>query len=167
MVQYCWNLLGWRLRRTVRELCQQPLPAPARFRPSFLEVPQKASGLQLRQAALHGEALKQTLQSNDELNSHSYKSHQQFPNEEPESALKQMGHKVHEVRTNHSYPWQTFGPRPNPVNIFAAKQLWCFMLCLFPLTPPQWAYIFVFLCLHICTVPKGIHTLSLGLGASH
>lgn len=38
------------------------------------------------------------------------------------------------------------------------------MLCLFSLTPPQWAYIFVFPCLHTCTVPRAMHTLPLRLG---
>lgn len=78
----------------------------------------------------------------------------------PSAVPEADGHKVHQVRIPHSSPWQTFGSHPNVVNIFAAKQLWGIMLCLFSLTPPQWAYIFVFPCLHICSVPRGMHTLT-------
>lgn len=155
----CFRLEPW---RTVRELCWHPLPAPVRLRPWFLEEPQKASEalrFQLREAALHNKALKQTLQTSDDPNSN--KSHPWFPNEEPEFALSSPWSRRSLSTRSHnspSYPWQTFGSHPNVVSIFAAKQLWGIMLCLFSLTPPQWAYIFVFPCLHTCSVPRGGYT---------
>lgn len=173
MVQYCWNLVGRQLWRTGEGATSTTSSNSCQIQTLIFWGASESLEAAAQESSSAQQRLKQTLQSNDELNSHSHKLHQWFPKEEPELALSspwsRWVKKAHKVRITHSYPRQTSGPHPTPISIsfFVEEQLWCFLLYLFPLTPPQRAYVFVFLCLHIYAVPKGMHTLSLRLGTSH